>query len=550
MNQEAQELTPAEILVVDDSPTNLKLLTAILTERGYRVRPAAGGHLALKSAAFRLPDLILLDVKMPDMDGYEVCRALKADEKSRSIPVIFISALDEVADKVNGFRAGGVDYITRPFESMEVLARVETHLALWRLQKQLEAQNIQLQQEITVRKQGEEELRNHKAHLEELVDERTAELRKINEDLQREIIERKQVEEALKFSEARYRAIVEDQTELICRSLPDGTITFVNDAYCHYFGKKCEELVGQSFMPLIPDEDHEKLREHFASLSPENPVSTHEHRVLAPNGEIRWQQWTNRMILGEQHRIVEFQAVGRDTTDRKLMDEALQEGAEKIKLFAYSISHDLKSPAIGILGLTKLLHRRYKDMFDDRGKDCCEQILKASEQIAAFAEKINAFISAKEAPLSIESTRLKEILQMVRAEYSGKLDIRQVKWSEPKNLPEIRADRLGLVRILRNLVDNALKYGGEGLREIRIDYEESDDFHILFVIDDGVGIGKDHCEKIFRPFQRYGTSRGIEGTGLGLAIVKEIAEQHGGKVKAAPGPERGTTFCISISKHL
>jgi len=108
MNREVQEVVPAEILVVDDIPENLKLLTDILTERGYRVRPASGGNLALRSAAIRLPDLILLDIKMPDMDGYEVCRALKADEKSRDIPVIFISALHETGDKVRGFEAGGV----------------------------------------------------------------------------------------------------------------------------------------------------------------------------------------------------------------------------------------------------------------------------------------------------------------------------------------------------------------------------------------------------------------------------------------------------------
>ena len=548
MSQEAQKVTPAEILVVDDIPANLKLLTDILTERGYRVRPAAGGRLALRSVAFKLPDLILLDVKMPDMDGYEVCRRLKSNEKSCGIPVIFISALEEVANKVKGFRAGGVDYITKPFESTEVLARVEAHLALWRLQKQLEAQNIQLHQEVTVRKQTEEELRNHKVHLEELVDERTAELRKINGELQREIMERKQTEDALKVSEARYRGIVEDQTELICRFLPDGTITFVNDAYCRYFGKRCEELVGGSFMPLIPEEEREKVKEHFASLSPENPVSSHEHRVIAPSGEIRWQQWTNRMIL--DGHVIEFQAVGRDITDRKLMEQALHESAQKIKLFAYSISHDLKSPAIGIHGLAKLLHRRYQDVLDDKGKECCGQILRASEQIADFTDKINAFISAKEAPLSLESIGLKELLQLVRSEYSRKLDMCRVKWSEPETLPEIRADRLGLIRILRNLVDNAVKYGGEDLSEIRIDYEESEDFHVLFVVDDGIGIGKEYCEKVFSPFFRHGACGGIEGTGLGLAIVREIAVQHGGEVKAESGPKRGTAFSISISKHL
>ncbi|EKD33723.1 MAG: Multi-sensor signal transduction histidine kinase [uncultured bacterium] len=157
MHQEAQEMIPAEILVVDDIAANLKLLTDILTGQGYRVRPATGGQLALRSVAFRLPDLILLDVTMPDMNGYEVCQALKSEEKRRDIPVIFISALDATKDKVRGFAAGGVDFITKPFQAEEVLARVETHLALRRMQQQLEMQNAQLLQASAERIKAQQE---------------------------------------------------------------------------------------------------------------------------------------------------------------------------------------------------------------------------------------------------------------------------------------------------------------------------------------------------------------------------------------------------------
>lgn len=159
VNDIAKNVRPPQILVVDDSPAGLKLLTEILTNHGYQVRPASSGTLALRSVAIETPDLILLDVKMPEMDGYELCRCLKSDEKSRYIPVIFISALDEVPDKIKGFEAGGVDFISKPFEMEEVLARVETHLRLRSLQKQLEERNLQLQQEIVDRKRMEDELK-------------------------------------------------------------------------------------------------------------------------------------------------------------------------------------------------------------------------------------------------------------------------------------------------------------------------------------------------------------------------------------------------------
>ncbi len=120
----------ADILIVDDTPANLNVLSAILGKRGYRVRPAINGALALKAAQKAAPDLILLDVQMPGLDGYEVCRQLKRDAQTRDIPVIFISALDDVLDKVEAFQAGGVDYITKPFQIEEVLARVENQLAL------------------------------------------------------------------------------------------------------------------------------------------------------------------------------------------------------------------------------------------------------------------------------------------------------------------------------------------------------------------------------------------------------------------------------------
>ncbi len=124
----------ADILVVDDTPANLQLLSGMLKERGYRVRPAPSGTLALQAARSEVPDLILLDINMPDLSGYDVAREIKSDERLRDIPIIFISALNETDDKVRAFEAGGVDYVTKPFQFAEVQARVSTHLSLARLQ--------------------------------------------------------------------------------------------------------------------------------------------------------------------------------------------------------------------------------------------------------------------------------------------------------------------------------------------------------------------------------------------------------------------------------
>jgi PAS domain S-box-containing protein len=132
----------ASILIVDDTPENLRLLSAMLMELGYKIRPAPSGRHALATSKKEIPDLILLDVIMPEMDGYEVCRLLKADEQTKDIPVIFLSALNEVEDKLKGFEAGGVDFITKPFHAKEVTMRVETHLKISHLQQKLRAETV------------------------------------------------------------------------------------------------------------------------------------------------------------------------------------------------------------------------------------------------------------------------------------------------------------------------------------------------------------------------------------------------------------------------
>jgi len=200
------------ILVVDDVAPNLNFLSAILTKQGFQTRCLSNGNMALEEAKKEPPDLILLDIRMPEMDGYEVCRRLKTDPKTRDIPVIFISALDAVQDKLQAFSVGGADYITKPFRFEEVVARVETHLALKRLQKKI-------QEEISVRNAIEKELRILKSDLEQRVLQRTLELdaeHKRSEQLLFNVLPQSVVER-LKFS-----------TENVTDNFKDVTVLFAD----------------------------------------------------------------------------------------------------------------------------------------------------------------------------------------------------------------------------------------------------------------------------------------------------------------------------------
>jgi PAS domain S-box-containing protein len=305
---ETQNREIAQILVVDDTPANLKLLNEMLTNQGYRVRPASNGRLALRSVAAALPDLILLDVRMPDMDGYEVCSRLKSDEYSRGVPVIFISALDSVSDKIKGFEAGGIDYVTKPFQEAEVLARVETHLSLRRLQKKLEEQNLQLQREIAARICSEEELKRHQEHLEERIAERTREL---NEAV------------------SKYRGIFENSVEGIFQLSPEGSFLSCNPALADILGYEGpDEVIGSisdiGVSLFVHPHRHAELSALFFS---KHDVKNFEVELFRKDGSILWALLNIRPLYDEAGNLLFIDGILQDITGRKAAQQALLENA-------------------------------------------------------------------------------------------------------------------------------------------------------------------------------------------------------------------------------
>ena len=358
----------------------------------------------------------------------------------------------------------------------------------------------------------------------------------------RDVTEFTQARKALQESEIRYRAMVEAFDGLIYICSRDFRVEYMNQRFIERTGY---DGTGELCYKAIHERD---------SICPwcvnEQVFSgeTVRWELLSPKDQ-HWFYVVNTPIRYADGRVFK-QSMMLDITDRKEMEEAVRRSSEKVKQFAYSVSHDLKSPTVGIYGLTKLLNARYHDSLDEKGRTCCDQIMRAAGQIAALVDQINQYISTKEMPLHAERVNPKEIFQMIKEEFSDQLDIRRVKWSEPENLPEIRADRLCLLRILRNLVDNALKYGGKDLSRIDIAYEETDQFHVFSVTDDGIGIQEGVSNRIWGMFQRFESSKGIQGTGLGLAIVKELAERHGGNVRIEPGGKRGVSVHVSLSKEL
>lgn len=366
----------------------------------------------------------------------------------------------------------------------------------------------------------------------------------------RDVSYHKRTEEALRREKEYVDFIVSTATNLICCINPDGITTSVNQEVVSVTGYEPGEIIGHDWWRLFyPGEEYAQVERFFECLG-KGPLHNYEMTLTTKHREKRVISWNMIKRCESGGDLAEVVCIGTDITELKHMQEELHHQAEKIKRFAYSVSHDLKSPIIGITGLTRLLHRQYKDMLDEKGRKYCEQILKSSEQATALVEEINQYIKARELPLFFETVKPKEILRMIRGEFDPLLNMRQIEWKEPEQMPPIVADRLSLSRIFRNLVDNALKYGGEPLSKIEIGYDVTGEYHVFSIHDNGMGIKAEGCEKIFDLFQRNESSRGVEGTGLGLAIVKELVEKHQGMVSVESGPESGTTFSVSISRYL
>ncbi len=238
-----------DILIVDDEIPNLKLLAEYLGQAGYRVRSTEKPQQAIDSALEKPPTLILLDVKMPEMDGFEVCRHLKQHEQTRDIPIIFISALQEVQDKVRGFEAGGVDFITKPFQEEEVLARMRTHM----------------------------ELRNMQLNLERMVAEQTA-----------EVIKREQ----------RFRATFEQAAVGIAHVSPKGRFLRINKKFCNIVGYSEDEMLALTFQDITHPDDLDADLEYIRQvLDREIETYSMDKRYYRKDGSIVWVTLTVSLVF-------------------------------------------------------------------------------------------------------------------------------------------------------------------------------------------------------------------------------------------------------------
>ena len=287
MSQESLPQKKATVLAIDDTPANLRLLAKMLSKQGYKLRIIPDCVQALNSARTYPPDLILLDILMPQMDGYQVCSQLKADQRTKHIPVIFLSALSEGFDKVKAFQLGAVDYITKPFIAEEVIARVENQLRLKAQEQQLQEQNTRLTEEIEERKLAEEKLRKSEANLLEA-----------------------------------QRVVHVGNWEF---DVPTGKITWSEEKF-RIFGldSRLGEPTFAELIELIESDDRELFQQAVNLAIAEGQSYQIEFRIRRPNGDIRHIEAKGEPVVNASGQVIQLFGTVLDITERKQREEILQ----------------------------------------------------------------------------------------------------------------------------------------------------------------------------------------------------------------------------------
>lgn len=497
----------AAILIVDDEPRMCESLETLLRGGGYEIQTRSSGREAIECLAHKAFDLVLLDLLLPDMYGYKVMDEMNLQNSDTS--VIIMTGYASTESAITALRRGANDYIKKPFEYEELLKTIENALAHQRTKK----------------------------------------------DYQKAVM-------ALRESEERYRAIVEDIPALVCRFLPDGTLTFVNSDYCTYFNKEPEELIGKNFFQIIPENVRTEVKNKINSLSKESPITTYEHQVMAPDGALHWQEWTSRALSDEHNHVIEYQSLGRDITEQKraeyekekLESRLLQsQKLEAIGTLAGGIAHDFNNLLMGILGHASLM---LMDVDDAHAH--FENLKGIEEGVGKGADLTKQLLGfARGGKYQVRKTDLNRLLEKTSQMFGRTKKEIVIHPKYQKDIWPVEADQGQIEQVLLNLYVNAWQAMPEGghlylkSENVLLDNEyvkpysvESGQYVKISVRDTGFGMDKKTQERIFDPF--FTTKEIGRGTGLGLASAYGIIKNHHGFIEVSSEEGQGSTFDIYL----
>lgn len=545
------------ILVVDDNLNNLGVIVDYLAECGFKIMVARNGKVALKRAQFAQPDLILLDVKMPGMDGFETCRQLKAHPRTNNIPVIFMTALTSTQDKVQGFSVGAVDYVTKPIQHEEVLARITTHVMLSQLQNKLEEANQELEEANNLLEQRVAD----RTYRLQVMARLSHQLNKIGDldSLLTTLVEELQSSFAYYYVQV-YLTEPNKESLILAHaskeigykvglhrlSKEEGIIGHVVQTNDYVLSHNVADSALFVAHPLLPDTQSElalPLR-----LGNEVIGVLDIHSTDLNHFTLKDVSMLQSMVDGLAIAINN----GRLLDERQATITMLQQLDRAKSQFLGIVSHELRTPMNAILGFSEML---LEGVFGDLPQQAKRPIKGIHTRGKHMVELINNLLDLTQmetgqftvylAPIEEVAEVIEDVVATLKMQI-GKKPLTMVV-DMPATLPSICADARRLSQILLNLGSNAIKFTAEGSITIKVSVDKKN--YVTFsVIDTGIGIPDDMQGLIFETFKMVDMSntRQQGGLGLGLAICKQLVHMQKGHIGVKSKEGIGSEFYFTI----
>jgi len=495
------------ILIVENESAQLSGLADYLQEFGFRVLIAEDGESALEQLKHDQPDLVLLDIRLPGIAGFETCRRLKENQATKDIPVIFFSVRSDTADQVRAFELGAVDYIIAPIQHEVTLARLKAHLNIHNLQESLREQN---------------------------------------KYLQADNIKSRRVQDALRESRQRYRLLADNATDMISRQTPEGIYRYVSPACRFLLGYEIEEMIGQPAHDYIHPEDLEAMQADKEMGRTEPVNSTMTYRAQRKDKTYIWLETVSKVVRDpETNQVEEIIAVSRDVSNRKQMEDTLRNQNKDLDAFAHTVAHDLKNPLAAILGYTQLLLMGLSKMKTTKALAVLLDLETTAKQTLGIVEALLLLAGARRGEAELYPLNMVDIVAQTQRRLSLMIEEYESEIIEPEEWPMTIGYAPWIEEVWANYLSNGLKYGGRPPR-LELGYTPQPKGMIRFwVRDNGAGLTPEEQSELFTEFTRL-SEMPVEGHGLGLSIVQRIVEKLGGQVGVESQVGEGSVFYFTL----
>ncbi len=529
---DVQNEPSARILVLDDLQDNLDLIADVFEDHPYRLLATTDAEEALRVADREHPDLAILDVQMPGIDGYEVCRRLRALPSGERMPVIFLSAHStRPTDAVHGLDLGACDYVTKPFDVEELRARVRAAL---RVARQYQATELELEQYTVVLEEDVSSLEGAKSILERALTN--------NEKL---LAELRTTYGKLRDSEAMTRALLNATPD--CSLLIDrrGLVLACNAAADKRYAASGAMLDGSCLYDALPEEEARVFRERldrvFRSQEPARFEDEHEYRILDSN---------IYPVCGESQQIAVCAVFAYDITMRKRAERAMEELLRLKNNMVANVSHQLRTPLCSLKGLLQLLLRgdvedlAVREEFITRAANDADRLTLLVEDLLDVARMESGRFELHRTSVDLGDLIADTVDSLARITAEKRIRL-ECSIDAPPLV--VWCDRHRLQQVLMNLLTNAVKFSDPG-QTVRIAADTDDERVVVRVIDQGSGIADDALSQLFERFYQAETpqARCGEGTGLGLYIAKQIVDAHDGRIDVTSELGKGSTFRFTL----